>query len=325
MKLGFRGQPVTALRQRLIQSGDLDRASGGSTTFDSFVDAAVRRFQRRHGLNATGVVSGDTIKAMNVPADIRLKQLELNVARIRSLSTISGRYVLANLPAAAIETVDNGVVATRHVAVVGKIDRQSPIMSARVIDINFHPYWTVPASIIRKDLIPKMQKEPNYLTEQRIRIYNPAGQEVPPQSINWHSMDATKYRFRQDYGDFNSMGTTRINIANPHGVYMHDTNSKGLFGEESRFHSSGCIRVQNVKDFVAWLLKETPGWDRARVEEAMRSGQRLDQKLVQPVPVHWVYVTAWADPGNGSIQFRSDIYGRDGLGSGVIAADARRI
>jgi murein L,D-transpeptidase YcbB/YkuD len=104
-----------------------------------------------------------------------------------------------------------------------------------------------------------MRSEPNYLTENRIRIYSGTGQEVSPTSINWNSNEAMSYRFRQDPGDFNSMGTVRINIPNTHGVYMHDTNSKGLFGDEQRFHSSGCVRVQNVRDYVAWILRTRPG------------------------------------------------------------------
>lgn len=320
LKLGSRGPAVVALRQRLAQSGDLEQASVQSQVFDSFVDAAVRRFQARHGFNQTGLVSGGTLNAMNVSADLRLRQLETNIVRLRSLAggSLGPRYITTNIPAAQIETVENGVVQTRHTAVVGKVDRQSPVMTSRVSEINFHPFWTVPQSIIRKDLIPKMQVEPNYLTENRIRIYNQAGQEISPQAVNWNSMEAMNYRFRQDSGDFNSMGTVRINIPNPHGVYMHDTNSKGLFGDDTRFHSSGCIRVQNVRDYVAWILKDTPGWTRDKVEEAFRGGNRIDAKVASPVPVYWIYITAWGTP-EGLIQFRDDIYGRDGLGPTPVA------
>jgi murein L,D-transpeptidase YcbB/YkuD len=111
----------------------------------------------------------------------------------------------------------------------------------------------------------------------------------------------------------------RINIANPYGVYMHDTPTKGIFGDDFRFVSSGCIRVQNVRDYVAWLLKDTPGWDRDHIDAAIRSGDRIDVKLAQPVPVYWVYITAWATP-EGLVQFREDIYNRDGLGPVASAA-----
>jgi murein L,D-transpeptidase YcbB/YkuD len=320
LHVGSKSQGVVALRQRLIGSGDLDQAAGMSPVFDAYVEIAVKRFQARHGLGESGVVTSETVTELNVPADTRLRQLEINLVRLRSFSgNLGDRYVMANIPAAVVETVENGVVFSHHVAGVGKIDRQSPVMQTKATDINFNPFWTVPASIIRKDLIPKMQADPNYLTDNHIRPINKEGQEVPPSSINWNSMDATNYRFREDPGENNSLGVVRINISNPYGVYMHDTSTKGVFGDDFRFVSSGCIRLQNVRDYVAWLLKDTPGWDRDHIDEAIRSGNRIDVKLAQPVNVYWVYITAWASP-DGVVQFRPDIYQRDGFGT-VTAAN----
>lgn len=320
LRLGTKSASVVALRQRLIASGDLDPAAGTSPVYDSFVEAAVRRFQARHGLTTTGALNSSTVRALNVPADVRLRQLEINAVRLRSYSgNLGQRYVIVNIPAALVETVENGEVAGRHAAGVGKIDRQSPIMNAKITEINFNPFWTVPASIIRKDLIPKMQKEPNYLTENKIRVYNSRGEELRPEQINWFSDEATRYMFRQDPGgEVNSMGFVRINIPNPHGVYMHDTPARGIFGDDFRFVSSGCVRVQSVRDYVEFLLRDTSGWDRAAIDEAFRSGERRDVRLSQPVNVYWTYVTAWATP-DGVVQFRDDIYNRDGLGQVPIA------
>ncbi len=320
LKLGMQNPAVVDLRKRLIASGDLDASAGLSDTFDSFVETGVRRFQELHGLRPTGLVNSQTITALNIPADVRMKQLEVNVIRLRSYATNPGyRYVVANIPGAMVETVEDNVVQTRHAAGVGKIDRQSPIMTTKVIDINFNPFWTVPASIIKKDLIPKMQANPDYLTENKIRIFTSDGQEVTPERINWKSDEATHYQFRQDPGgEFNSLGFVRINIANPYGVYMHDTPAKGIFGDDYRFVSSGCMRVQNVRDYVEWLLKETPGWTRAQIDEAIQSGQRVDAKLAKPVPVFWIYITAWATQ-DGLVQFRDDIYNKDGLGAVPLA------
>jgi murein L,D-transpeptidase YcbB/YkuD len=321
LKLGQKGPLVVALRKRLIASGDLDAAGGTSPVFDSYVEGGVKRFQERHGLMATGVVNAATVSAMNVPADVRLRQLQTNIVRLRSYSgNLGQRFVVANIPAALVETVENGQVMTRHQAGVGKIDRQSPVMTTRATDINFNPFWTVPASIIKKDLIPKMQADPNYLTENKIRVFNSAGQEVSPTAINWRSDEATHYMFRQDPGgDFNSLGVVRINIANPYGVYMHDTPAKGIFGDDFRFVSSGCMRVQNVRDYVTWLLKDTPGWTREQVDSAIEGGQRVDARITSPVAVYWVYITAWATP-EGIVQFRDDIYNKDGLGQVPVAA-----
>ena len=322
MKLGTKSPAVVALRQRLMITGDLDETAGTSPSFDSYVEAGVKRFQARHGITATGVVAQQTIAALNVPAQMRARQLEINLVRLRAFSgNQGGRFVTMNIPGASVETVEGGMVVTHHQAGVGKIDRQSPVMQAKAVEINFNPFWTVPASIIRKDLIPKMQKDPNYLSDNKIRVFNSAGNEVAPNAINWNSMEATQYKFRQDPGgDVNSLGFIRINIPNPHGVYMHDTPAKGIFGDDFRFVSSGCVRVQNVRDYVAWLLKDTPGWDRDRIDEVIRSGERVDARITQAVPVYWIYVTAWSN--DGLTQFRDDIYQRDGFGADAVTVSA---
>jgi len=323
MRLGSNSPAVAALRRRLIVSGDIGPETGASPIFDSYVEAAVRRFQARHGVSETGVVNQQTLTALNVPADIRLRQLETNLIRLRSFSRdLGNRYVTANIPAASVETVENGYVVTHHIAGVGKIDRQSPVMQTKAIQVNFNPFWTVPASVIRKDLIPKMQADPNYLRDNHIRVFSKTEQELQPEQINWNSLDAMNYKFRQDVGgDFNSLGVVRIDIANPYGVYMHDTPAKGVFGDDFRFVSSGCIRLQNVRDYVAWLLKETPGWDRDHIDQVIASGERVDVKITPAVPVYWVYVTAWATP-EGVVQFRDDIYQRDGVAATAAAPAA---
>lgn len=324
LKVGTSSPAVPPLRQRLMDLGDLSPNAGTSQVFDSYVDAAVRRYQARHGLTPTGVVGAQTFAALNTSAQVRLKQLEINLARLKSYSgNLGRRYVTTNIPAAYVETVEDGTVRTRHVAGVGKIDRQSPVMNARILDVNFNPFWTVPASIIKKDLIPLMRKNPNYLTEQKIRIYNKQGQQLPPEQVNWNSDEATNYMFRQDPGgEYNSLGFVRINIANQHGVYMHDTPAKGVFGDDYRFVSSGCVRVQNVRDYIYWILKDNPQWTREAIDAALQSGQRMDARPVEPIPVYWVYITAWGTP-DGVIQFRDDIYGKDGVGPGAVTEALR--
>ena len=323
LKLGSSGSAVVVLRKRLIVSGDLDASSGASPVFDSYVDAGVKHFQARHGLIENGVVGPQAFAALNMSADMRLHQLEINLVRLKAFSgNLGGRYVMANIPAESVETVENGVVATHHRAGVGRIDRQSPVMQTRAIDINFNPYWHVPESLIHKDLIPKMLADPNYLTEHHIHIIDKNGQEVPPSAVNWHTNQAFQYQYKEDPGTENSLGVVRIDINNPYGVYMHDTSEKGVFGDDNRFVSSGCIRVQNVRDYVEWLLKATPGWDRSHIDEAIRSGQQETIKIADPVPVYWVYVTAWAYPG-GIVEFRDDIYQRDGFNPTVTGAIGR--
>jgi murein L,D-transpeptidase YcbB/YkuD len=313
MRLGGRHPGVTQLRRRLMISGDLDARTGVSDIFDSYVEAAVRRFQARHGLAADGVLRASTVKALNVPATVRLAQLRTNLVRLRAMSgNLGARFVVCNIPAAQIEAIENGIVVSRHTAVVGKPDRPSPDINSKIFEINFNPYWTVPVSIVRRDLIPKMQAEPDYLTANRIRIFDTRGNELAPAQVNWYSDEAINYMFKQDPGDLNSLGSIRINFPNKDGVYMHDTPLKNLFGEDFRFHSSGCVRVQNVRELVNWLMVETPGWSRQEIDQVIKSGERKDAKLLRPVPLYWVYVTAWATP-DGVTQFREDIYQRDNL------------
>ena len=321
LRIGSKGPRVQALRDRLVVTGDLDAIAGAGPIYDSFVEAAVKRFQARNGIGESGVVNEATLTELNVPAASRLTQLETNLVRLKTFSgDLGARYVVANIPAAEVETVENGVVYSHHAAGVGKIDRQSPIMQTHATEINFNPFWTVPPSLIKKDLIPKMKADPNYLTDEKIRIFNAKGEEVPPSSINWSTEEATHFKYRQDTGaDLNSLGIVRINIPNPYGVYMHDTPSKGVFGDDFRFVSSGCIRVQDVRDYVAWLLKDNPGWGRDQIDAVIRSGERVDVKLTTPVNVYWVYITAWATP-DGVVQFRPDVYQRDGAGPGPLAS-----
>jgi murein L,D-transpeptidase YcbB/YkuD len=316
LRLGVRDPAVAALRQRLIISGDLPPAPGTSDVFDSYVDAAVKRFQARHGILADGIVGESTFGALNVPATVRLAQLTTNLTRLKvSIAKLpSSRFVTVNIPAASVEAVENGQVVSRHTAVVGKVDRPSPIVNSRITEINFHPFWTVPVSIIKRDLIPLMQNNPNYLTEYRIRVYDQKGNELRPEQIDWSTDEATRYMFRQDPFEENSLGTVKINFPSPQGVYMHDTPHKGLFNEDYRFDSSGCVRVQNIRELIVWLMKDTPGWSRDKIDTELRGGDRRDVRLATPVPLFWVYITAWA-AADGVVNFREDIYKLDGLES----------
>jgi murein L,D-transpeptidase YcbB/YkuD len=313
LRLGDRHPSVSALRARLAASGDIDANAVGNDIYDSYVNAAVRRFQVRHGLTADGIVREQTLAALNVPAPVRLAQLKLNATRLRALGANLGpRYVVCNIPAARIEAIENAAAVSRHTAVVGKPDRASPEINSKIIQINFNPYWTVPPSIVQKDLIPKMQDQPDYLTSNHIRIFDGRHKELQPSDINWYSEDATRYSFKQDPGSFNSLGSIRINFPSQYGVYMHDTPLKNLFGDDFRFHSSGCVRVQNVRQLVAWLLEDMRGWSLEDIDRVIKSGEQKNAQLTKPVPLHWVYITGWAT-ADGVVQFREDIYGKDGL------------
>ncbi|MEI9410829.1 murein L,D-transpeptidase [Mesorhizobium sp. B2-5-4] len=312
LQLGVDDPDVVPLRKRLMMAGDLSQSAGISTAFDSYVDSAVKRFQLRHGLPADGSMGKYTYAAMNVSAQIRLGQLQTNLQRLKEKAgTLGSRYVLVDIPAAQIEAVENDRVVLRHTAIVGKIDRQTPIVNSKINEIIVNPYWNAPVSIVRKDIIPLMRKDPDYLKNSHIRLFAPDGSEVDPMNVDWSTDDAAKYRFRQDPGSENAMASVKINFPSPDGVYMHDTPQQSLFGKMMRFDSSGCVRVQNVRDLVTWILRDTPGWDRQHFEAAIKTGQNTPIQVTNPVPVHFLYLSAWST-GPGVVQFRDDVYALDG-------------
>jgi len=306
--LGNDRNGVIALKNRLMMSGDLAPATRVNGMFDEELDAAVRRFQARHGIVISGKIDEPTFFAINATADYRLNQLRLNAQRVDQLAgKFSDRYVVVNIPAATIEAVEAGTVAQRHTAVVGRIDRQTPILSSRIHQINFNPYWHVPKSIIQRDLIKYMNDDPEYLTKYRIHIYDGNGQELMPTQIDWTTDEAVQYTFRQEPGGENSMGHVKINFHNPHSVYLHDTPSKALFAENARFHSSGCVRVEGVNSLVAWILQENGGWDVPIVDALFATNERMDVAVNSPVPIHTTYISAWANR-LGTVSFRDDVY-----------------
>ncbi|HEY8566296.1 MAG TPA: L,D-transpeptidase family protein [Beijerinckiaceae bacterium] len=316
LKAGDQGPAVAALKQRLGLTGDLSAEALPGDRFDAAVAGAVRRFQARHGLPETGVVRERTLQALNVPAETRARQLVASAQRlVGSRFPFGERYVVVNIPSATVEAVEGGAVRRRYVAVVGKKDRPSPTLMARITDVNFNPTWTVPVSLIKKDIIPHVRKDPAYLAKMKIRLLDGKGQEVDPAKIDWSTDKAANYTVRQDPGAINSLGQVRIDMPNRHAVYLHDTPSKKLFAQDARFHSSGCVRVGDVRAFAEWLLAGTGtptggAWGTAEIEASIATGQRQDVKLAKPVPVAWVYLTGYALP-DGTVQFRDDVYGLD--------------
>jgi murein L,D-transpeptidase YcbB/YkuD len=313
---GKKGRPAIALKRRLISSGDMALVENVDDVVDEVTDRGIRTFQARHGLIVNGKVDEPTWYALNVPAQTRLNQLYLNFQRVQNLApNLSERYVVVNIPAATIEAVAGGMVEQRHVAVVGRVDRATPIMASKISQINFNPYWHVPKSLVRKDLTKYMQENPNYLAEQNIFIYDGSGNKIDPATINWANISDTEvnYMYRQEPGAANSMGHCKINFYNPYDCYLHDTPTKALFGENARFHSSGCVRVESVHQLVNWLLRDNGDWTQDRVNATFESLQRLDVKCEGQVPIHTTYITAWANR-QGTVSFRDDVYNFDAQG-----------
>jgi murein L,D-transpeptidase YcbB/YkuD len=315
---GNSGAPVAILRERLKLSGDLrDADSYDSGFFDGTLERAVRRFQASNGLTPTGIVDKRTIAALNVPAAARLRQLQSNLGRLNEMArSLPKRYIVVNIPAAQIEAVENDKVVSRHAGVVGKIDRQTPLLRSQIHELNFNPIWHLPPTVISKDLVPKARemakKGQDALTKLGIDAYGGDGKKLDSTKIKWDSAGVNGLTYRQQPGPENPLGFVKINFHNSHSVYMHDTPSDRLFGRNFRAASSGCVRVQGIENLAAWLMEEQ-GWDKQRVLAMKKSGERQDVRLKKPMPLFFVYITAWATE-DGVIQFRRDLYQRDGVG-----------
>lgn len=317
MRSGEDDPRVPILRKRLRISGDMP-AKGSYydlETFDSELEEGVKRFQRRHGIRITGRIEQSVYPVLNTTAAERLAQLKLNLQRVQALMHgIEDRYVLVNVPAFQLEAVDKYEVQLRHRVIVGRPQRQTPDVRAMIKALNFFPYWRVPDSVATLDLVPRLKQEPGYLADEGIRVYNGVnGPELNPATVDWSAPQVASYKFKQDPGDKNALGLLRIDMSNEFGVYMHDTPMKNLFGQQSRPFSAGCVRVQNVFDLGDWIAHNEPGWEQpGRVRDTLAAGQPMELKLMHPIPVYFAYFTAWAEPSNGRVEFRPDIYGRDG-------------
>lgn len=318
MQVGSSGQAVKLLRSRLAASGDLKDDEGGES-FDYYVEKAVKRFQASNGLTPTGIVDKRTLAALNVPAAARLRQLQNGVNRLSELARTAGkRYVMVNIPSAQIEAVEGNRVVSRHAGVVGKIDRPTPLLRTTIHEMNFNPVWHLPPTVISKDLIPRgreMQRAgKNVLTKFGIDAYDGNGKKLDPEKINWSSGMPMALSYKQQPGKDNPLGFLKINFHNAHSVYMHDTPSETLFGRNFRAASSGCVRVHGIEQLASWLLADQGGWSMEKIEQMKKSGETQNVRLKKPVPLYFVYITAWATE-DGIVHFRRDLYNKDGVGS----------
>ena len=309
--LGAAGPHDDLLRQRLMLGDDLaaDKASG---PFDEAVAEALKHFQLRHGLAATGTVTPRTLTALNVPVQKRIRQLEASLERIDQMNFQFGqRYVVVNLPAAFAEAVENDIVVRRYRVIVGKTEKPSPTLMAEITSVNLNPTWTVPSSIAKTEISAHMRKDPSYLARMHMDVIDAHDNPIDPASVDWSGTHAPNFIVRQQNGAWNALGAVKIDMPNPYSVYMHDTNQRNLFSDDYRFDSHGCSRVDNVRDLATWLLQEeNPKWTRAAIDAAIATGQRHDIALPKKVPVAWVYLTAWMTKDQ-TIQFRNDIYDQD--------------
>ena len=322
LKPDAQGPDVATLKQRLMLSGDLAPEALPGDVYDANVVAAVKRFQIRHGLSDMGTVGRLTLKAMNTPVEVRLNQLTATLERLKGNGfNFASRYVVVNIPGASVEAVENGTVQRRHLAIVGRPDRPSPVLQASITSVNLNPTWTVPTSIVKADIIAHMRKDPGFLAKSHMRLLGAENREIDPATVNWATLTSPHFTVRQDPGPDNSLGQMKIDMPNSEAVYLHDTPKKSLFRNDVRFNSSGCARVEGVRDLGAWLLEGTE-WTPPAIEAEIAKGERKNIPLKKAVPVAWVYLTGWQG-ADGLVQFREDIYGLD-TPQGIVTSTIQR-
>ena len=256
---GSKGKGPAALNQRLAMDGYLPQEFTQPATAQAYTaetERALAQFQTNMGLVSTGRIDGPTLAALNIPADLRLLTIEANIERLRVYEEgLGDRYLVVNVPSQQIETVNGGTVYSRHNAIVGRIDRPTPVVMTALSDVIFNPYWNAPASIVERDIFPKLRSGTRVLTDMNIKVFKGfGGPEIDPSTVDWNTAVADDYHFRQEPGPESAMATAKINFKSPFGIYLHDTPERGLFNTGNRFYSSGCVRVQKVDLLLGWIL-----------------------------------------------------------------------
>lgn len=315
---------VLALRTRLLASGDYRPASGteprsqDSEVFDSVLAEAVRRFQARNGLDQDGAVGSGTLAALNVSAQNRVRQLEVNLERWRWLpEDLGSRHILVNIAGFSVTVVEGDDTVMVKRAIVGRQYRQTPVFSSRMTYLVLSPFWHVPPTIAAVDKLPEIKKDPAYVASQRMVLLDAStNRPVDVNSVDWSAITGSgfnqRYRLRQEPGPNNALGDVKFMFPNPHNVYLHDTPSRELFARTERGFSSGCIRLERPLELAEFLLKGDPRWSREGIRAAVDRRVEKTVTLPEPIPVHIQYWTAWVGD-EGELDFRRDLYMRDVL------------
>jgi murein L,D-transpeptidase YcbB/YkuD len=319
-KKGSRGPRVTALKERLIVTGDLNKTGPVDDIFDSTLDQAVRTYQDRNGLYVDGVVGESTLESLNVPVEQRIHQIVLTMERWRLLPQNMGpRYILVNIANFHLYAVQNNTDVLNMRIVVGKPKWNTPIFSEMMTHLVVNPYWNIPPSIFRDDIAPRIRSDPDYMSNRNIQA---VGLNVEkPESEDAAALTEAKeeyiskvlsgnYRLRQNPGPSNPLGRIKFLFPNKYSVYLHDTPNRGYFQRAQRNFSHGCIRIENPIGLAEFVMSPDPTWNDEKVKATINRGRTQTVHLPEPLTVYILYFTAWAEE-DGSVNFHKDIYGLD--------------
>jgi murein L,D-transpeptidase YcbB/YkuD len=313
LKPGMVDSRVPALRARLIATGDLSTRDMYFTTYDDALARGVERFQRRHGLEADGMVGPKTLLELNVPVEARIDQIRANLERTRwVMHDLPDTFIMVDIAGFNVRLFRDREIIWETRAVVGQPYRMSPIFRSTLTYLDLNPTWTVPPVVLKEDLLPELRKDPTYLEQKDMQVIDYQGDPVEIESIEWtrYSADNFPWLIRQQPGPKNALGRIKFMFPNPHSVYLHDTPSKSLFNEPERAFSSGCIRIEHPFELAELLLEGNVGWDRGSLIQAVDSLDTRSISLAEPITIILMYWTVAVDE-NGAVSFNRDIYQRD--------------
>ncbi len=314
LELGIRHPDVVKLRKRLsVTQGNIDFDPDDENLFDRHLCDQVVIFQQRNGLDPDGVAGKATIKALNISVGDRIETIEANLERWRWISDNLGqRYIRVNIANFDLAVLENDKQVFQSKAIVGNLYLQTPVFSSNLKYLVLNPEWVIPPTILKEEIIPVLVKNRTYLAKNNMKILRLDGTEADTSSVSWNgiSPDNFPYMIRQDPGPYNPLGRIKFVFPNQYDVYIHDTPSRSLFSLSNRTLSHGCIRINKAFKLAEYLLKGSPGWDSVRIQKAIDEGIEKIIVLPKSLPVHIMYLTAWADD-SGTAYFTNDVYDRD--------------
>lgn len=318
LRAGDSDSRIQILRQRLQAEGDLAGGDTASSEFDQGLEEAVIRFQNRHGLGADGVVGARSYQALNVGIADRIDQLRASLERGRwvmeEAQAAGDRFVLVNIASAQVALMEGRRPTFVTRVQVGKPYRQTPVFHGMIQYLVVNPTWTVPPTILRKDVLPKLKADADaYLSSKHMDLLDRDGTKVDHTKIDWSEISARNFPYivRQRPGSWNVLGQVKFIFPNSHFVFLHDTPSRELFERAERAFSSGCIRVENPFELAELVMNE-PAWDQAAFQSVLDTEKQRTVHLKKPLPVFLMYWTGMAD-ADGTVRFYEDIYSRDAV------------